>query len=328
MSDPPLISIIMPVYNCGKYLDQSIESILFQTYEHWELLISDDASTDNTYEVLSKYLNGDNRIRIFRNVVNLKQLKTRNYLFGLANGELITFQDGDDFVDKFRLEKMVREFQRNPTLGLLSSQVGIVNAKGDLLRVSKRPTDYESTLKGIRNDNVIGGSMVMMKRTALDSVGGKFRPYFDGLSYQDYDLSILIAEKFESYSLPDVLYYYRQHGQSSSKIVHVDRAVAKKVVMHLARQRETRGSDDLIDGHENKIDEYFESARKPYREDPSLIFREYAASFMYNHLHLKAIQTAWKAVRTRPFSLVNWSTLQYCIRRTVVMKLLKCQEHG
>src|SRR5690606_14565823 len=128
-------------------------------------------------------------------------------------------------------------------------------------------------------ENVVGGSVMMIKKEALQLVGGKFREYFDGLSYQDYDLSLLIAEKFEAYSLPQTLYYYRQHASSSSKRISVDRIIAKEIVSHLAKQRRDTGQDDLMRNHPELVDAYFEILRKPYKADPSLVYREFAAGY-------------------------------------------------
>ena len=321
----PLVSVIMPVYNSQDFLKASIESVVNQTYSNWELLICDDGSTDNSYNLILELIHGhEDKIKVFRNETNLRLLKTRNRLLKYAAGELITFQDSDDYSDCLRLETMVREFAVNPNLGLLSSQVGYMNRKGEVMRISKKPTDYEATLRLIYSNNVVGGSIMMIRKNALESVGGKFREYLDGLSYQDYDLSFLIAQKYESYSLPDVLYYYRQHDRSSSKMVSVDRLVAKQVVIFLGRQRRERGSDDLTDGRSDKVNDYFGSLRAPYNRDSSLVYREYAANFMYNRLYKAAMQAAWGSVKRNPFMLVNWMTFQYCVRKTFLAKLSKC----
>ena len=317
----PLISVIMPAFNAHEYIHKAIESILDQTYSNWELLLCDDGSGDTTYEIMKEFSLHEPRIRLFRNPVNLKLLKTRNKLLKLSRGELITFQDADDYSVKTRLEKMVSKFQTNPNLGMLSSQVGFVNAKGQLLRVSNNPTDYESTLRLIYNSNVVGGSMMMIKKDALEAVGGAFRTYFDGLAYQDYDLSLLITEKFESYCLPHVLYYYRQHGCSTSKVIDADRLLARQIVIQLAMQRKQRGTDDLMDGHPEKVDGLLTAWREPYSSDPSLVFREFAASFMYNRLFKRAIHASWLAACTKPLKWDNWATLQYCLRQTLISYL-------
>ena len=73
MTAKDLISIVLPVYNGEKYLRESIDSILSQTYQNWELLILDDCSTDGTARIASEYAEGDKRVRYFRNEVNLRQ---------------------------------------------------------------------------------------------------------------------------------------------------------------------------------------------------------------------------------------------------------------
>lgn len=318
MVSSPLVSIILPAFNARQYVALAIQSIIDQTYRNWELLICDDASSDGTYLEIVKRFSAEGRIRLFRNTSNLKLLKTRNKLLDSATGTLITFQDADDYSDRFRLEKLVAEFGAKPHLGLVSSQIGYIDRGGKLLRASVKPLDYASTLSLIYSDNVIGGSNMMIKREALDSVGGKFRGYFDGLSYQDYDLSFLIAEKYECYNLPDVLYFYRQHGRSASKIISVERLLARQVVIHLAEQRRERGFDDLQAGDTQKVDLFFEGLKEPYKKDRSRIYRDYAADFMYNRLYRKAVFASICAISASPHRIVNYRTLFYCLRRSLM----------
>lgn len=319
--DAALISVIMSAYNCEKYLPEAIESILKQSYRHWELLICDDGSTDHSFAIIKKYASKDFRVKVYQNNRRLKQLRTRNNLIRLAEGDFITFQDGDDYSDQYRFEKMLGVFQQNPTVGLLSSQIGFVNTRGALIRVSSRPIDCQTIMDLMYEDNVIGGSMVMVRRASLEAVGGQFREYFDGLSYQDYDLSLLIAEKCEVRCLNEVLYFYRQHGKSNSKVIHPDRVITKQIVTHLAKQRRANGSDDIMNGHTDRVDALFSALRKPYIDDPSLVFRQYSASFMYYKLYRRAILASLNGVSRRPLTLVNWRTLQYCIRKSIFSNL-------
>lgn len=313
-----LVSIIMPVYNCEKYIDRAITSIRDQTYTHWELLVCDDASTDRTLSLVKKLADDDLQIRVFTNQENLRLLKTRNKLLDSARGDLITFQDGDDYSDPRRLELMVREFERNPRLGVLASQVAYVSDDNSILRISAKPLHYKDVLQRMYDQNVVGGSIMMIRREALNPVGGKFREYFDRLSYQDYDLSLLIAEKYEAYALPQILYYYRQHASSSSKRISADRIIAKNIVSYLAKQRRDTGQDDLMRNRPDLVDSYFEELRKPYKTDPSLVYREFASVYMYNRLFGSAIKTAWQGLLIRPTYFVNWRTLQYCVRISLI----------
>lgn len=315
MKGYPLVSVLMPAFNARRFVRGAIQSILDQTYTHWELLVCDDASTDETFTEIKRLAAGDSRVKLFQNVRNLRLLKTRNQLLEYAKGDFITFQDADDYSNRYRLEKLVNALLSNQRLGLVSSQIGYLDSAGCLFRVSERPTDYQTILRLIYHDNVVGGSNMMVRREALDSVGGRFRPYFDGLSYQDYDLSFLIAQKFECYNLPDVLYYYRQHGDSASKTISVDRYIAREVVKHLGLQRKVRGMDDLQEGHPEKVDLYFEELRKPFRKDISLIYRTYAGDFMYSKLYRKAISASVNAIKARPTMIKNYRTLFYCVRK-------------
>jgi glycosyltransferase involved in cell wall biosynthesis len=313
-----MVSVIMPAYNAEKYISQAVQSILDQTYQNLELLICDDASHDGTARIINEFADEDSRIRFFSNKTNLKLLKTRNRLLEYANGDLITFQDADDFSSPNRLEYSIAEFERNTNLGLLSCQVAYVDKFGNIIRESNKPTTYSGVLSDMHKTNVVGGSIMVIRADCLKAVGGKFRVFFEGLAYQDYDLSLLIAEKYEAYSLPDVLYYYRQHESSNSKIISTERLLSKELVLHLAKQRKERGSDDLMDGHPEKVKEYFTKLKKPYQMDRSLIYRDYAANFMYQGLNRRAIATSWKAILNRPAKLVNWMTLQYCLRKSII----------
>lgn len=308
-----LVSIIMPAYNCQKYISQAIESIVNQTYNNWELLICDDCSTDGTYQIAMNYARKFSRIKAFRNNRNLRQTITKNFLIERSYGEFITFQDGDDWSHCRRIELLVNEFRRNSRLGLLSSQIVYVNKIGNPIRNSNKPTSYEEVLSLIHKYNVIGGPGMMIRRESLIS---PFRDFF--IANEDYDLSYLIAEKFESYSLTSYLYFYRVLDKSISNEISLDRLLSNLLVRHLGQQRKDRGTDDLMDNDQYSIQEYTEKVKKPYFLDSSLIYREYAANFMYKHLYKKAISTSWKAIKKRPTKWVNWMTLQYCVRKTIL----------
>jgi len=312
----PLVSVLMPAFNSAEYVSKAIQSIIDQSYTNWELLVCDDASTDDTRGIIDSYAAKDKRIIASHNDKNKKLLKTRNRLLLLCKGDLITFQDADDYSHPERLSIMVQQFLKKPNLGLLSNQIAYIDATGKVLGKSNRPTSYNSILEKIYSENVMGGSYMMIKKEVLKKVGGKFRNYFDGLSNQDYDLSFLIAQKFECYCLPDTLYYYRQHDSSASKNISVDRLLAKEVVIHLGKQRRDRGYDDIQTGNPEKVDEYFDILRKPYKEDKSLIYREYAANYMYNRMYRKAIITSFKSIQEGPVNIINWRTLFYCLRES------------
>ena len=107
-----LVSIIMPSWNTASYIGESIECVLNQTYEKWELLIVDDCSTDNTDEIVQGYL-GDPRIKYLKNERNSGAALTRNKALREAQGEWIAFLDSDDLWTKDKLEKQIHFMNEN-----------------------------------------------------------------------------------------------------------------------------------------------------------------------------------------------------------------------
>jgi len=314
----PLVSIIMPAYNAEKYIAEAIESIIAQTYTNWELLIADDGSTDNTKDIIEAYCGKDKRIKAYHNQTNQKLLKTRNKLIAKAKGDYITFQDADDYSHTERLEKQVKCFLNDHNLGLVGTFVQIVDDKGSKIRVHKKPVEHDDILKRLQVYNAFGGATMMIGKNALNAVGGKFRPFFDGLSCQEYDLAFLISEKYKTKNIPEPLYYYRMNRKSASKIISVDRQIVYDLVKHFGWQRQNEGSDYIMREDIEGVEKIKKSLYAPYKKDSSLIFRQYASNFMYSKLRSNAIIASLKAIRKRPGLIVNYRTLFYCIRKSIL----------
>ncbi len=102
-----LVSIIMPLYNCEKYVSESVLSVVNQTYKDWELIICDDCSTDNSYEIVKSLEKKDNRIHVIKNDVNSGTATARNHALELANGSYVAFLDSDDTYDERFLENQL-----------------------------------------------------------------------------------------------------------------------------------------------------------------------------------------------------------------------------
>ena len=109
----PLVSIITPNYNCGKYIALTIESVLAQSYTEWEMLIQDDCSTDDSYEIALEYAKKDARIRVSRNEKNSGAAITRNNAIEVSKGKYLAFLDSDDIWFPDKLEKQLDFMQKN-----------------------------------------------------------------------------------------------------------------------------------------------------------------------------------------------------------------------
>ena len=113
MKDYGLVSIITPTWNCAQYIGETIRSIQAQTYQNWELIISDDCSTDNTREVIAPYLQSDNRIKYICNDRNSGAAITRNNALKTAHGKWIAFLDSDDLWLPEKLERQLNIMATN-----------------------------------------------------------------------------------------------------------------------------------------------------------------------------------------------------------------------
>ena len=107
MKDSALVSIVMPMYNCERFVAQSIESVQAQTYQNWELLLVDDCSTDRSVEIATQYAEADHRIRILQNEKNSGAAMSRNYAIREAKGKWIATLDSDDLWMPEKLEKQL-----------------------------------------------------------------------------------------------------------------------------------------------------------------------------------------------------------------------------
>ena len=113
----PLVSVIIPVYNTERYLAESIESILAQTFTDFELIIVDDGSSDRSPEIIREFERRDERIRVTRFAQNAGEWKARTAGLAAARGEYIAWQDSDDISLPERLERQARFLQANPEIG-------------------------------------------------------------------------------------------------------------------------------------------------------------------------------------------------------------------
>lgn len=135
----PLVSVIMPVFNPGKFLSPAIDSILNQTYRQFELIIVDDSSTDNSWKTVKKYAKADKRIKVFQNPQNMGVSVTSNFAISQAQGDYITRMDSDDISPVYRLERQVKYLQSHPKTIAVGGQCVIINYKGEFIGAKNFP---------------------------------------------------------------------------------------------------------------------------------------------------------------------------------------------
>ena len=171
----PKVSIILPTYNRADFIAEAIESAINQTFEDWELLIIDDGSTDNTAEIVSKYLK-DKRIKYFK-TKNRGTAAARNRGLKLATGEYTAFLDSDDLWNPAKLKKQVEILDTHPDIDLLFTSSIIKNKHGEEVLYHKKMLGYG--LKGkVLIQSLLQDSISIMPTTVLLR-WTKYHIYFD-----------------------------------------------------------------------------------------------------------------------------------------------------
>ena len=208
----PRVSVLMPAYNAGKYIDESIQSVLAQTFQDWELLIVNDGSTDDTVLRVESY--DDPRIRLLNNPENLRLIKTLNRGLDHAQGELIARLDSDDNATPRRLELQVKALDDHPNWAMVGAHSNVINSEGGLLKPGKE-CHLPSSVNGVRFScmlrNSFRHSAVTFRKQVVMDLGGYPSDMQD---VEDYALWSMVIEKHDATNLLEVLCDYREHNES------------------------------------------------------------------------------------------------------------------
>lgn len=151
------VSVIMPAYNCDKFIDATIQSLFSQTYTNWELIVVDDCSTDRTNEILKYYAGIDKRVKYKRNENNLGAAMTRNKAVSLASGQYLAFLDSDDVWKKEKLEKQL-SFMKDNNCTFCCTAYGKIDENGRNLNraiSAESKSDYWGILKNCPGNSTI-----------------------------------------------------------------------------------------------------------------------------------------------------------------------------
>ena len=214
---PPLVSVVMPVYNGESYMAEAIESILTQTYTNFELLIVDDGSSDNSVSIARAFETRDNRIRLFQFEQNRGKADARNCGITAANGEYVAFMDSDDVSLQTRLEKQVNYLQVHSEIGGLGTCGRAVNhdLSSPLYRYSLPQHHAQIALDWFIGRSILGASL-MLRRDFLLAVGG-FEP--GRRSVEDLELVARLLHKtaIKLSILNEDLYIYRLYDHAKRK---------------------------------------------------------------------------------------------------------------
>jgi len=215
-----LVSVIMPSYNTGKYIEKTINSVLSQTYENWELIIVDDCSDDDTDDAVKPYLS-DERIKYFKNDKNCGAAVSRNYALRQAKGKWIAFLDSDDLWTTDKLEKQIAFMEKN---GYRFSYTDYeeMDESGNPLGITVTGPS-KITKAGFFNYCWVGCLTVMYDAEFVGLIQIE-----DIKKNNDYAMWLKVCKKADCYLLKETLAFYRR-GRSGSVSSH---SIRKMIVWH------------------------------------------------------------------------------------------------
>lgn len=218
----PTVSVGMPVYNGAKYIRQALDSILNQTYKDFEVVICDNASTDDTQSICEDYAKRDPRIRYYRNEKNLGAAPNYNKTFKLARGRYFNWFAHDDLFASNYLEQCVMMLEANPDTVLCSSVVSIIDENGDEVTV------YKPKLSATESSSSVAARfapMVLVSHTCTDFFG-LFRTELLGKTglhgvYHGCDRALLaeIALMGKIMRIPEPAFANREHTERYSRAI-------------------------------------------------------------------------------------------------------------
>lgn len=206
-----LVSVITPVFNSEKYITNTFQSLLNQSYLNWEWVLVDDCSSDNSVEIIEEFMKQDKRVKLLKNSKNLGSGATRNKAIENAEGDFIAFLDSDDIWHPKKLEVQVN-FMLERNIAFSHTSYGYINEYGDTIKttfhVSKLPVTYKHLLKRTE----ISCLTAMYNCNAI----GKFY-MSEHRRKQDYALWLAILKSgVESHPIDIELAFYRQTPNSAT----------------------------------------------------------------------------------------------------------------
>ena len=209
MKNMSKVSIVLPCYNGEKYLRESINSMIKQTYKDWELIIVDDCSTDKTLEIANEYMQNDSRIKVIHNESNCKLPRSLNIGFENATGEFLSWTSDDNIYYPQAIQTMVDALEREQRYCCVRADMDIIDKDGNEI---ENLAIFDNTEMFRYN---CFGACFLYRRCVQDEIGLYNTDFF---GVEDYEYWLRIMTHFgDILSVDQTLYQYRRHSASLSE---------------------------------------------------------------------------------------------------------------
>lgn len=211
-SNQPLISVVMPAYNAEKYIAESIESILNQTFKNFELIILNDNSSDKTKDIVLSYAQNDNRIVYVEKQSNHGPATLRNEGISLAKGSFFALNDADDLSESTRFEKQIAVFNNHPNVAVCGSWILNFGDNMDsyVFEAPQNPIDIKLLFLSY---DCLANSSAMFRKSCVEDL--EYQKEY--VPAEDYKLWSEVIVKQDFFIIQEALVHYRQHENNISK---------------------------------------------------------------------------------------------------------------
>lgn len=216
MSQSKKISVLIPNFNAANYVGQAIESILSQTVLPDEIIVVDDASTDDSWKIITNFADKYDFIKIYRNEKNSGVAYTRNRLISKASGFYLVFLDSDDLSLPTRIERQLNFLSNNEDVDVCGTNFYLID-KGNNIIGEKKFLETDTQCKKMMWRCPFGNNTIMIKKRCFDLLGGYDEEF---LLAEDLDVWLRFSSKFKFYNIQENLVMYRIHGQNSLDFVN------------------------------------------------------------------------------------------------------------
>lgn len=249
MNSKPLISVVMPAFNAQAHLAEAMQSVLGQTYEHFELILVDDGSSDETLGIARSF--NDPRIRIVENEKNLGLVNTLNKALGLCNGYYIARMDSDDICIPERFALQVDFLERHPDVGVVGGAIRFFD-NIPTPYTFQFPTSHDDIRVALMFYCPLAHPALMFRRSVYDQGHLVYSSEFPHA--EDYWLWSRLTREVRSANLPDLLLHYRLHKKQVSTSESNHQYLASRAVRNwMFEQVGVAASPEESDLHESLI---------------------------------------------------------------------------
>lgn len=240
----PLVTVLMPAFNAGRFVSEAVQSILDQDLQDFELIIINDGSTDSSAEVFSQFVARDPRIRIIEQE-NRGFVASLNRGIGLAAAPIIARMDADDICLPGRLSAQLEHLYEHSEVVAVGGYIRIINEDGRFVRSKHYPLKAPEISRYMEHASPVAHPAVMYRADVVRRVGGYRAALFPA---DDYDLWLRLRDAgYEIENIPREVLAYRQHASSVSFRFRTQQAIAAAVASRASRMRRA-GLLDPVDG--------------------------------------------------------------------------------